>query len=55
VPVGDIETFVQHAAELIADARSMSVERARVERGARELPRWDQVLDEELATMGSAA
>jgi glycosyltransferase involved in cell wall biosynthesis len=54
VPVGDVEAFVQHAVGLIADPGSLSAEWARVEREAQELPRWDQVLAEELAMMGCA-
>lgn len=52
VPVGDSDAFIRAATELLSDSGRLDHARSQVEAGAAELPRWDAILDAELAKLG---
>jgi len=52
VPLGDVDAFVAAALTLIAHERSLR-ERARVQAGARDLPTWASVLDDEAKVLNA--
>ena len=52
VPVGDSDAFIGAATELLTDRGRLERARSKVEAGAGQLPRWDDILGAELAKLG---
>jgi glycosyltransferase involved in cell wall biosynthesis len=53
VPLGDSDAFTAAVIGLVTDAEALRAEAERVERGVSSLPRWQDVLDNEIDVLGA--